>query len=89
MELIDILKPSYVQNEVDSIQVNEQLNRIIMAVGYPRTIREGWLDSIISSEGNFDLSMHIKPSNIEAVMTQLNHELVKQEADLMAAQRRE
>ncbi|MEI7961237.1 MAG: DUF87 domain-containing protein [archaeon] len=85
-ELIDILKPSYVQNEVDSIQVNEQLTRIIMAVGYPRTIREGWLDSIISSEGNFDLSMHIKPSNIETIMGQLNQELVKQEADLMAAQ---
>jgi hypothetical protein len=57
-----------------------------MAVGYPRTIREGWLDSIISSEGNFDMSMHIKPSNISSIITQLNQELVKQESDLMAAQ---
>jgi len=85
-ELIDILKPSGVQNEPDTITVNEQLSRIIMAVGYPRTIREGWLDSIISSEGNFDMSMHIKPTNIETIMGQLNQELVKQEADLMAAQ---
>ncbi|VVB76107.1 AAA-like domain protein [uncultured archaeon] len=85
-ELIDILKPSGVKNEPDTIQVNEQLSRIIMAVGYPRTIREGWLDSIISSEGNFDLSMHIKPTNIDTILSQLNQELVKQEADLMAAQ---
>jgi hypothetical protein len=58
-ELIDLLKPSYIKNSPDSVQVNEQHNRVIMAVGYPRAIREGWLDSIIASEGNFDLSLHI------------------------------
>ncbi|MFA6064899.1 MAG: DUF87 domain-containing protein [archaeon] len=85
-ELARLLKPSYVKNEFDCIKVNEQMTRTIMAVGYPRTIREGWLDSIISSEGNFDLSMHIKPSHISTILTQLNQELVKQESDLMAAQ---
>jgi hypothetical protein len=86
MELADLLKASYLQNNPDSIQVNEQLNRVIMAVGYPRNIREGWLDTIISSEGNYDLSLHITPSNVESILTQLNQELVKQESDLMAAQ---
>ncbi|MDD4082854.1 MAG: ATP-binding protein [Sphaerochaetaceae bacterium] len=85
-ELEKLLKPSYVKNEFDCLKVNEQMTRTIMAVGYPRTIREGWLDSIISSEGNFDMSMHIKPSNISSIITQLNQELVKQESDLMAAQ---
>lgn len=85
-ELIQLLKPSYIKNAVDSIQINEQFNRIIMAVGYPRAIREGWLDTIISSEGNYDLSLHIHPSNVETILTQLNQELVKQEADLFAAQ---
>ena len=85
-ELARLLKPSYVKNEFDCIKVNEQMTRTIMAVGYPRTIREGWLDSIISSEGNFDMSMHIKPSHISSIITQLNQELVKQESDLMSAQ---
>ncbi len=85
-ELVNILKASFIQNNIDSIQVNEQLNRIIMAVGYPRAIREGWLDSIIASEGNYDISIHIFPSNVETILSQLNQELVKQEADLMAAQ---
>jgi len=85
-ELEKLLKPSYVKNEFDCLKVNEQMTRTIMAVGYPRTIREGWLDSIISSEGNFDMSMHIKPSHIASIITQLNQELVKQESDLMAAQ---
>ncbi|HLC92476.1 MAG TPA: DUF87 domain-containing protein [archaeon] len=85
-ELTQLLKPSFVKNEPDHLQVNEQLLRVIMAVGYPRAIREGWLDSIISAEGNFDMSIHIKPSHIETILSQLNQELVKQEADLMAAQ---
>lgn len=85
-ELARLLKPSYVKNEFDCLRVNEQLTRTIMAVGYPRTIREGWLDSIISSEGNFDLSIHIKPSHISTIITQLNQELVKQESDLASAQ---
>ncbi len=85
-ELEKLLKPSYVKNEFDCLKVNEQMTRTIMAVGYPRTIREGWLDSIISSEGNFDMSMHIKPSHIASIITQLNQELVKQESDLMSAQ---
>lgn len=85
-DLIQLLKPFHLKNEIDSFQVNEQLNRIIMAVGYPRAIREGWLDAIVSSEGNYDLSLHIQPSNVETILTQLNQELVKQEADLFAAQ---
>jgi conjugal transfer ATP-binding protein TraC len=80
-----LLKPSHVKNEFDSLIVNEQMTRTIMAVGYPRTIQDGWLNRIISSEGNFDLSMHIKPGNIQTIISQLNQELVKQEADLMAA----
>lgn len=80
-----LLKPSHVRNEFDSLIVNEQMTRTIMAVGYPRTIKDGWLNRIISSEGNFDLSMHIKPGNIQTIISQLNQELVKQEADLMAA----
>jgi len=85
-ELVELLKLSYIKNNFDSFQVNEELSRVIMAVGYPRTIREGWLDSIISSEGNFDLSIHINPSNIETILTQLNQVLVKQESDLLAGQ---
>ena len=50
-KLEELLKPSYIRNNIDSFQVNEELNRVVMAVGYPRTIREGWLDSIISNQG--------------------------------------
>jgi len=81
-----LLKPSFVRNSPDNIQINDNFNRIVMAVGYPRQIEEGWLDRIVSSEGNFDLSMFIEPSSIEFILGQLNQELVKQKSDIMAAE---
>src|SRR3989338_7042243 len=81
-----LLKPSFVRNSPDSIQINDNFNRIVMAVGYPRQIEEGWLDRIVSSEGNFDLSMFIEPASIEFILGQLNQELVKQKSDIMAAE---
>ena len=86
--LPELVKPSYVENEFDCIKVNNQLNRIITAVGYPRIIREGWLNAIVSSEGDFDLSMFIEPASIEFVLTQLNRELVKQRCDMMMAEQK-
>jgi len=87
MLLSDLVRPSYIKTETDCIKVNDFLNRVIVAVGFPRFIREGWLDSIISSEGNFDVSLFVEPADISLVLTQLNHELVKQKSDMVAAER--
>ncbi len=81
-----LLKPSYIKNEADNIVINNSCNRIVCAVGYPRIIQEGWLNKIISSNGNFDVSMFIEPSSIETIMNQLNSELVKQKSDLIASE---
>ncbi len=83
--LTDLLKPSLVKNNPDSIQLNTTHNRVIAAIGYPRQIKEGWLNNLVASDGNYDISMHIKPSPIQNVLTKLNHELVKQKSDILAA----
>src|SRR3989338_7963504 len=88
-ELLPLLiKPSYIKNSFDSIKINSSYNRVIMAVGYPRIIREGWLNNIVASEGNFDLSMFISPSPIQSILTDLNRELVKQKSDMLAAEQK-
>ena len=61
------------------------LSRTIYAHGYPRSVETGFLDKIVSSIGNFDLSIHIDPYDIETMMIFLNKELQKQRADLYAA----
>jgi len=84
--LYNIISPEEIVNNPDHIKVNQHYNRIITAVGYPRTVEEGFLDKIITAAGNFDLSIHVEPFPIETTMMMLNKELQKQRADLYAAE---
>jgi len=84
--IFNITYPEQIINQPNNIQVNQYFNRIITASGYPRTVEEGFLDKIITSTGNFDLSIHLEPLPIETTIVMLNKELQKQRADLFAAQ---
>ncbi len=76
-----------VENKIDYLRI-KKLNRIIYAYGYPRIVEAGFLDRLVSSIGNFDISLHIEPEHIEKTMVMLNKELQKQRADLYAAELR-
>src|SRR3989344_1597688 len=82
----DWLKPTYLKNEFNRIQVNEEFNRVVAAHAYPRLVREGWLNPIILAECNFDLVMYVTPTPLEYVLSNLNRELIKQESDMLAAE---
>lgn len=77
--------PEKIKNDPDSIKLGDIFNRVIYAHGYPRTVDHGFLDRIVSLLGDFDLSLHIEPYDIEATMIQVNRELQKQRADLYSA----
>jgi len=83
--LYNLVAPETITNNPDHIKVNQSFNRIIAAVGYPRTVEEGFLDKIITAAGTFDLSIHIEPFPIDTTLMMLNKELQKQRADLFAA----
>ena len=74
--------PKKIINRRDFIKINNTYNRIVYAHGYPRSVEAGFLDKIVSSSGDFDLSIHINPYPIEKTMVGLNKELQKQRADL-------
>src|SRR3989338_5025254 len=80
------LYPSLIENQPNYIKVNGKFNKILYANGYPRSVEQGFLDKIVSLLGDFDLSLHIEPHDIETMMVSLNRELQKQRADLYAAQ---
>ena len=67
------------------IKQDSILSRTIYAHGYPRNVETGFLDKIVSALGNFDLSIHIDPFDIETMMIFLNKELQKQRSDLYSA----
>ncbi len=85
-DIYRFIAPQNIENKKDYIQINDTLNRIVCAHGYPRQVEAGFLDKIISSMGNFDLSIHISPYPIETMLVGLNRELQKQRADLYAAE---
>jgi len=82
-----VLAPPLFITKSDKLIVNGKLNRIVAAIGYPRFVDKGFLDKIISSNGNFDISIHIEPFDIETMLIRLNQELIKQRTDLYSAQK--
>ena len=77
-----LISPKSIKNNIDHLEVNDCLNRIVTAVGYPNSVEKGFLDKIISGNDNYDISIHIDPFPIEFMLIQLNSELKKQRADL-------
>lgn len=81
-----LLAPSSVENHADYIKVGGQYNRIIAAVGIPRIVRAGFLNSIMMHQGELDVSMHISPQPVEETIARLNHELIKMSADIYSVE---
>lgn len=80
------ISPEFIKNNPDYLEINKKYYRIVHAYGYPRNVETGFLDRIVSSLGDFDLSIHIKPYPIENMLIDLNRELQKQRADLYSMQ---
>lgn len=79
-----LISPRSLVNYNDYIKVNDKFTRTIAVKGYPRTVEAGFLDKIITTNGDFDFSIHIEPFPIETMLVNLNKELQKQKADLYA-----
>jgi len=77
-------KESKEDKEKENKKVDQKFYRTIYANGYPRNVEPGFLDKIVSSLADFDLSIHIKPYPIENMLVDLTRELQKQQADLYA-----
>src|SRR3989338_5560790 len=74
--------PLFIHNYPDYLQIGEKLNRVITATGYPRMVEPGFLDRIVTANGQFDISIHIEPKQLSTLIVDLNRELQKQRADL-------
>ncbi len=77
-----LLAPQHITFFHDFFEVDGQFCKVLAVKGYPQSVEMGFLDKIISSGDNYDLSIHIEPFPIEDTMVQLNRELQKQQSDL-------
>jgi len=79
------LLPKEIKNDPFNLELNGKFVRTVYAHGYPRIVESGFLDRIVSSVGDFNLSLHIEPMMLETTMVLLNKEIQKQRADLYSA----
>ena len=79
-----LLSPSKVKFFPDHFQVDNSICKVLSVIGYPHSVEKGFLDKLISSGDDYDVSIHIEPFPIETTMVQLNRELQKQQSDLYA-----
>ena len=79
-----LLAPQKVTFHHDMFKVDDKVCKLLSVIGYPHSVEEGFLDRIISSGDNYDISIYIQPYQIEDTMIQLNRDLQKQQADLYA-----
>ncbi|MDO8564211.1 MAG: ATP-binding protein [Nanoarchaeota archaeon] len=86
VEKFFISETASITNNPHYLKINTTFVKTLYAYGYPRNVELGFLDKIVSLLGDFDLSLHIEPYDIETMMIMLNKELQKQRADLYSAQ---
>jgi len=85
--LKNLITPDSIEEGADRIRVHGRLNRILMAVGYPRLVEKGFLNKVISAKGDFDLTMHIHPYPIDTMLVRLNSLIKKLNVDKYSAER--
>jgi len=83
-----LIAPNRVKDVIDSLEVNDRFCKIVSATGFPRIVDPGFLDKIISSNDDFDISIHVEPFPISTMMVMLNKELQKQRADLYSEEKK-
>lgn len=81
-------QPKEIKNFHNYLEIDGEFKRIIYASGYPRNVESGFLDRIVSSLADFNLSIHIKPYPIDRMLVDLNKQLQKQRADLYTMQQK-
>ena len=84
----DDVSPRLIKNRATYLEVDNVYVRTIAVQGYPRSVEEGFLDKIITINGNILISLHIEPYSYESMMLMLNKELQKQRADLWSMEQK-
>ena len=87
--LFNKVSPSKMTNYRDYLKIDNDYVRIISIKNYPRTVDEGFLDKIVSLNGDFNISLHLESNSLDRTMVFLNKELQKQRADLWSLEQKQ
>src|SRR5438132_3241177 len=75
--LADLLAPAAVEVARDHVRLEYQYARVLVVVGYPRTVVAGWLTPLLEFEHPIEISLHVQPLETASIVKLLSHKLVQ------------
>jgi conjugal transfer ATP-binding protein TraC len=85
--LADLLAPAAVEVARDHLRLEYQYARVLVFVGYPRTVAPGWLSPLLEFEHPIEVSLHVHPQETASIVKLLSHKLVQLQSSRMVDDR--
>src|SRR3984893_9013749 len=81
--LADLLAPAVVEVARAHLRLDYQYARVLVVVGYPRTVAPGWLSPLLEFEHPIEVSLHVHPQETASIVKLLSHKLVQLQSSRM------
>lgn len=78
----DIVSPSSIEVDFNSIRIGERFYKTYFVSGYPRFVSPNWLSPLINFEHSMMISMFIYPSSSSDVLSDLRRKIAEMEATI-------
>ncbi|HTD79633.1 MAG TPA: hypothetical protein VK898_18500, partial [Chloroflexota bacterium] len=75
--LADLLAPAAVEVARNHVHLEYHYARVLIVVGYPRTVAAGWLTPLLEFEHPIEVSFHVHPLETASIVKLLGHKLVQ------------
>jgi conjugal transfer ATP-binding protein TraC len=75
--LADLLAPAAVEVARDHVRLEYQYARVLVVIGYPRSVSPGWLTPLLEFEHPIEVSLHVHPLETASIVKLLGHKLVQ------------
>src|SRR5579859_5223273 len=85
--LADLLAPAAVEVARDHLRLEYQYARVLVFVGYPRTVAPGWLAPLLEFEHPIEVSLHVHPQETAGIVKLLSHKLVQLQSSRLVDER--
>ena len=82
LEIADIIAPSALKVNSNSINIGGKMARTLFVVSYPRFLTESWLSPIINLDRIFNISIFAHPIDTNRVLRQLQKKLAEVQSQI-------
>src|SRR5919199_865532 len=85
--LADLLAPAAVEVSRDHVRLEYQYARVLVVIGYPRSVTPGWLTPLLEFEHPIEVSLHVQPLETAAIVKLLGLKLVQLQSSRLVDER--